>query len=75
MTRGSIERRIERLERDADPEVCTWRDLMTAVDEGREITLSPGEAMPEARPGEVLIVDDISRLVGGHFDHPGNYWQ
>ena len=64
MTRGSIERRIERLEQQ--------HETAPGV---RIVTLAPGEPMPEARPGEVLIVDDISRLVGGHFDHPGNYWQ
>ncbi len=62
MTRGSIERRIERLEQQ--------HETAPSV-----ILVNAGDPMPEARPGEVLIVDDISRLVGGHFDHPGNYWQ
>ncbi|WP_214084196.1 hypothetical protein [Methanoculleus sp.] len=48
----TIERRIEALEQqqNTDPGV-------------RIITLAPGEPMPEARPGEVLIIDDVSRLV------------
>ncbi|WP_214084407.1 hypothetical protein [Methanoculleus sp.] len=42
MSRANIERRLERLERDADPTIHTWRDLMTAVEEGRDpIILSP----------------------------------
>ena len=42
MTRGSIERRLEALERDANPEVGSWRDLVVAVDDGRDpIILSP----------------------------------
>ena len=39
--RRDLIRRVESLERDARPEVCSWRDLMVAVDEGREIALSP----------------------------------
>lgn len=42
MNRGSIERRLEALERDANPEVGSWRDLVVAVDDCRDpITLSP----------------------------------
>lgn len=52
MTRGSIERRIERLEQqhEAAPGI-------------RIVTLGAGEPMPEDRPGEILIIDDVSRLV------------
>ncbi|WP_214084409.1 hypothetical protein [Methanoculleus sp.] len=50
MTRGSIERRIERLEQqhEAAPGV---------------ILVNAGDPMPEDRPGLVVIVDDISRTV------------
>jgi hypothetical protein len=42
MSRASIERRLEALERDADPEVGSWKDLVVAGDDGRDpITLSP----------------------------------
>ncbi|WP_214084195.1 hypothetical protein [Methanoculleus sp.] len=42
MTRREIERRLTALEEDANPEICTWVDLMNAVDEGREnLVLSP----------------------------------
>ncbi|PKL61807.1 MAG: hypothetical protein CVV31_09230 [Methanomicrobiales archaeon HGW-Methanomicrobiales-2] len=42
MSRARIERRLEALERDANPGISTWADLMTAVEEGRDpITLSP----------------------------------
>ena len=41
MNRGSIERRLAALEEAANPAVSTWADLVVAVEEGREITLSP----------------------------------
>lgn len=52
MSRAHLERRLAALERQpvADPGV-------------RIVTLAPGEPMPDARPGEVLIINDISRLV------------
>lgn len=31
----------------------------------RIVTLGAGEPMPEDRPGEILIIDDVSRLVSG----------
>lgn len=39
--RRDLVRRLETLEQDADPTIHTWKDLVVAVDEGREITLSP----------------------------------
>ena len=41
MSRAHLERRLAALEQDADPTIHTWRDLVVAVDEGREIALSP----------------------------------
>jgi len=48
----TIERRIEALEQQQNdgPGI-------------RMITLAPGEPVPEALPGKVLIIDDVSRLV------------
>ncbi|HOI13753.1 MAG TPA: hypothetical protein PLG75_07840 [Methanoculleus sp.] len=42
--RRDLVRRLERLEADANPMVSTWAGLMVAVDEGREIVLSPAMA-------------------------------
>lgn len=51
MTKANIERRLAALEQQHDEPGI------------HRITLAPGEPMPEARPGEVLIIDDIARLV------------
>jgi len=45
MTRREIERRLAALEEDANPVICTWVDLVKAVEEGREnLVLSPAMA-------------------------------
>jgi hypothetical protein len=53
MMYSDIKRRLTLLEQEhGDPGV-------------RIVTLAPGELEPEDRPGEILIIDDVSRLVSG----------